>query len=72
MTTRLDKPLKRELDIEGKPYTLTFTPEGVKITPKGGRKGHEVTWRDLLTGSAELWSDLSSSVEAGAAGRDAE
>lgn len=64
MTTRLDKSLKRELDIDGKAYTITISPEGIKITPKGGRKGHEVTWRDILSGSTELMSDLAGSVHA--------
>ena len=31
MATKLDKPLKRELDYQGKLYTVTFTPEGVKV-----------------------------------------
>ncbi|HXE57330.1 MAG TPA: hypothetical protein VNK43_04970 [Gemmatimonadales bacterium] len=50
MATRLEKTIKRELDIDGKPYTVTISPEGVKITPKGGRKGPEMTWRTLLMG----------------------
>ena len=62
MTTRLEKALKRELDIDGKTYTLTIGPEGVKITPKGGRKGHEVTWKDILSGSTELMTNLAGSV----------
>ena len=47
MATRLDKTLKRELEIEGKLYTVTISPEGVKITPKGARKGPEITWQTL-------------------------
>jgi hypothetical protein len=66
MTTRLEKSLKRELEIDGKPYTITISPEGVKVTPKGGRKGVEVNWRDILSGSTELMSDLSQSVGGGA------
>lgn len=66
MTTRLEKSLKRELEIDGKPYTITIGPEGVKVTPKGGRKGVEVSWRDILSGSTELMSDLSHSVGGGA------
>lgn len=27
MATKLDKPLKREIQIGGKPYVLTITPE---------------------------------------------
>jgi hypothetical protein len=30
MATRLDKTLKRELEVEGKLYTVTISPEGVK------------------------------------------
>jgi hypothetical protein len=52
MATKLDKTIKRELEIDGQPYTIAISPEGVKITPKGGRKGPEMTWRELL-GAAE-------------------
>ena len=64
MATRLDKTLKRELEIEGKLYTVTISPEGVKITPKGARKGPEITWQTLLSGDAELRRDLNISVDA--------
>jgi len=37
MATKLDKTIKRELELEGKLYTVTMSPEGVKITPKGAR-----------------------------------
>lgn len=42
MATKLEKPLKREIEIEGKPYTLTISPQGMKLVPKGRRKGHEI------------------------------
>ena len=29
MATKLDKPLKREVLIEGKPYMLTISPQGL-------------------------------------------
>ena len=64
MTTKLEKPLKRELDIGGKPHTVTISPEGVKITPKGARKGKEISWEDLLSGDAELRRDLNISLDA--------
>ena len=50
MPTKLEKTIKRELDIGGKPYTVAISPEGLKITPKGGRKGPEITWADLVRG----------------------
>jgi hypothetical protein len=63
MATRLDKPLKRELEIDGKPYTLTLTGEGLKLTEKGRRKGHELAWRDLVSGEAALAVALNASLE---------
>jgi hypothetical protein len=62
MATVLDKPLKREVEIDGQSYMLTITPDGVKITLKGKRIGREMSWRDLLSGDAELASQLVRSV----------
>jgi hypothetical protein len=47
MTTKLEKALKRQIDIKGKPYIVTITPEGLKLTEKGKRKGQELVWGDL-------------------------
>jgi hypothetical protein len=63
MATKLDKPLKRELDLGGKPYTLTISPEGLKLVPKGRRKGHELAWKDLVSGEAALAVALNASLE---------
>jgi hypothetical protein len=41
-----------------------MSPEGVKITPKGARKGQEISWSTLLSGDAELRRDLNVSVDA--------
>jgi hypothetical protein len=63
MATKLDKPLKRELDIDGTPHMLTITSEGLKLTRKGRRKGHELAWRDLVSGEAALAVALNASLE---------
>lgn len=63
MTTRLDKTLKREIDVEGEPYVVTLTPEGLKLVPKGKRKGHELAWKDLVSGEAALAAALNASLE---------
>ena len=42
MTAKLDKPLKRELIIAGQPYVLTLSTQGIKLVPKGKRKGYEL------------------------------
>jgi hypothetical protein len=48
MATKLNKLLKREIDVDGKPYMVTLSPAGVKLTEKGKRLGREHTWKDLL------------------------
>ena len=60
--TKLDKPLRRELTIGEKSYTLTIAPEGLKLTEKGHRKGIELKWGDLVNGDASLAAALNASV----------
>jgi hypothetical protein len=64
MPAKLDKTIKRELDLDGTLYTVTISPAGVKVTPKGARKGHEISWQTLLSGDAELRRDLNIPVDA--------
>lgn len=63
MTTILDKPLKRELALGKDSYTLTISPEGLKLVPKGRRNGVELRWRDLVSGQAALAVALNASLE---------
>jgi len=53
MATKLDKTIKREIELDGQPYTVTVSPTGVKLTQKGFRKGREMSWRALWTGATE-------------------
>ena len=62
MTTKLDGALKRELDIEGKPHTLTLTVEGFTLVQKGRRKGLHLTWQSLVSGDAALATALNASL----------
>jgi hypothetical protein len=62
MATKLKSALKRELAVDGSPYMLTVTPEGLKLTAKGRRKGHELAWRDLVSGEAALAVALNASL----------
>jgi hypothetical protein len=64
MTAKLDKSIKRELEIDGKTYTVTIAPDGVKVTEKGRRNGPEVSWRSIIGGDASLSEDLKISVDA--------
>ena len=63
MATRLDKELRREIDVDGKAYMVTLSPVGVKITEKGRRKGVELTWKDLISGQAARAAALNASIE---------
>ncbi|ASE51689.1 hypothetical protein JAK62_03775 [Stenotrophomonas maltophilia] len=61
--TPLDKPLRRELHIDGQPYTLTVAPEGLKLVEKGRRKGITLRWQDLVSGDAALATALQASLQ---------
>lgn len=57
MATKLEKSLRREIEIDDKAYTLTIDPTGLKLTEKGHRKGQEVTWKEILGGgSSANWT----------------
>jgi len=62
MATKLDKSIKRELEHKGQVYTITISPVGVKVVPKGRRNGPEVTWDSIISGDATLNANLSASV----------
>ena len=63
MATKLDKSIKRELEHKGQVYTITISPEGLKVVPKGRRNGTEVSWDSIITGDATLNANLSASVD---------
>lgn len=46
--TRLDRPLRREIEIDSKPYTLTLYPHTLKLARKGQRRSIEFSWEALL------------------------
>jgi hypothetical protein len=46
--TPLEKPLKRQIDIEGQAFTVTLDATGIKITRKAHRNGIEHRWADLI------------------------
>jgi hypothetical protein len=64
MATKLEKSIKRELELDGKLYTVTIGPDGVKVVEKGKRKGQEIPWRSIISGDATLNESLKISVDA--------
>ncbi len=53
MATKLDKTIKREIELDGQPFMVAISPEGVKLTQKGFRKGREMAWKALWDGGRE-------------------
>lgn len=64
MVTKLDKSLRREIAVNDKLYVVTISPEGLKLTLKGHRKGQELRWSDLVSGEAALATALNASLAA--------
>ena len=60
--TKLEKPLKRELNVKKTVYVLTIDPDRFKLTRKGRRKGIEIEWKDLVSGDAAMAVALRASV----------
>ena len=46
MAVKLEKSIKRELELEGRAYTITIAPEGVKVY----NPAFDVTPNRLITG----------------------
>lgn len=68
MATKLDKTIKREIDMDGQAYMVAISPEGIKLTQKGFRKGREMTWRSLWAGGADEGAAGGSSGSGGTGG----
>jgi hypothetical protein len=64
MATKLDKTIKRELEHQGKLYTVTIAPDGVKVVEKGKRNGPHVSWSSIINGDTALNENLNISNDA--------
>jgi len=56
--TPLDKPLRREVTIDGNAYTLVLDAMGLKLAPRGHRNGVELHWKDIANGDAAIATAL--------------
>lgn len=50
MSTKLVKEIRREIEIDGEPFTVAISPSGVKLTRKRFRSGRALSWRALWQG----------------------
>lgn len=65
MTTKLVRPVRREILIEGEPFTVVISPQGIRLTKKRFRTGRGVSWK-------VIWEGLERAAREGApdGGRD--
>lgn len=47
MATKLDKTIRREIEIDGEPFTIAISPDGVRLTRKRFRSGVALSWKLL-------------------------
>ena len=47
MATKLDKTIRREIEIDGEPFTISISPDGFRLTKKRFRSGVALSWKSL-------------------------
>ncbi len=62
MATKLEKPLKREIEIGGQAFIVTLAPHALSLVGKGRRKGLEIRWDEMVSGEAALAAALQASI----------
>ena len=60
MPTKLDKVIRREIEIDGEPYTILISPDGFRLTKKRFRSGVALSWKTVW---ARLGGEASSLPE---------
>ena len=64
MATKLEKELKRSIEIDGTPYTVIIDPAGLRLVGKGKRNATaQLAWKDLVSGDAALATALNASLQ---------
>ena len=47
MPTKLEKTIRREIEIDGEPFTISISPDGFRLTRKRFRSGVALSWKSL-------------------------
>jgi len=63
MVTPLNRPLRRGVTIDGEPYVVTLAPDGIRLVRKGRRKGMDIPWTDIVSGTLTLDAQLVASLQ---------
>ena len=55
MATKLEKTIRREIEIGGESFTVAISPDGLRLTKKRFRSGVALSWKEIWTrlGSGE-------------------
>lgn len=64
MATKLDKTIRREIEIDGEPFTVAISPTGFRLTKKRFRSGVALSWKSLwLRHGAEASEEIDAAAE---------
>jgi hypothetical protein len=47
MATKLDKTIRREIEIDGERFTIAISPDGFRLTKKRFRSGVALSWKSI-------------------------
>jgi len=53
MTLKLTTPLRREIEIDGEPFTVVVSADGIRLTRKRFRSGRTLSWKALWDSGAD-------------------
>ena len=65
MATKLVKEIRREIEIDGEPFTVAISPTGVKLTKKRFRSGRTLSWRALWQSGSDEESQVTANSAPG-------
>jgi hypothetical protein len=63
MATKLDKTIRREIEIDGESFTIAISPDGFRLTKKRFRSGVALSWKSLWTRHGGTESDQADSTD---------
>jgi len=65
MPTKLDKTIRREIEIDGEPFTIAISPAGFRLSKKRFRSGVALSWKMVWArlGGSSGASDLPETPE---------
>ena len=63
MATKLEKSIRREIEIDGEPFTVIVSPEGFRLTKKRFRSGVALSWKSVWVRFGDRAASLAGSDE---------